>query len=52
MEERPQMLAAEDTRKTQAPEGPLGPLGPEGPLGPAIRDESQLPAAVDKSREE
>ena len=37
------MFAAEDTREKQAPEGPLGPLGP---LGPAIRDESQLPAAV------
>ena len=53
MEERPQMLAAEDLQeRRRAPEGPLGPLGPEGPLGPAIRDESQLPAAVDKSREE
>ena len=37
------MFAAEDTREKQAPAGPLGPLGP---LGPAIRDESQLPAAV------
>ena len=37
------MLTAENTREKQAPEGPLGPLGP---LGPAIRDESQLPAAV------
>ena len=40
------MLAAEERRKTRAPEGPLGPLGPEGPLGPAIRDKSQLMAAV------
>ena len=46
MEERPQMLAAEERRKTRAPEGPLASLGPEGPLGPAIRDKSQLMAAV------
>ena len=42
------MYVAEERRETQAPEGPLGPLGP---LGPAIRDESQLMAAVDKSGE-